>query len=43
MLQYRFLYKLNFDDLFEFTKSNSTSVNHLYELYAKTAKCSPYN
>ena len=34
--------KLNFDDLFEFTKCNSTSANHPYKLYAKPTKCNPY-
>ena len=31
--------KLNFDDLFEFTKCNSTRANHPYKLYVKPAKC----
>lgn len=34
--------KLNFEDLFEFTKCNSTRANHPYKLYAKPAKCNPY-
>ena len=34
--------KLNFDDLFEFTKCNSTRANHPYKLYVKPAKCDPY-
>ena len=34
--------KLNFDDLFEFTKCNSTRPNHPYKLYVKPAKCNPY-
>ena len=34
--------KLNFDDLLEFTKCNSIRANHLYKLYVKPAKCSPY-
>ena len=34
--------KLNFDDLFEFTKCNSTRANHPYKLYLKPAKCNPY-
>ena len=34
--------KLNFDDLFEFTKCNSTRANHPYKLYVKPAKCNPY-
>ena len=29
--------KLNFDDLFEFTKCNSTRANHPYKLYLKPA------
>ena len=31
--------KLNFDDLFEFTKCNSTRANHPYKLYVKPAEC----
>ena len=31
--------KLNFDDLFEFNKYNSTRANHPYKLYVKPAKC----
>ena len=34
--------KLNFDDLFEFTKCNSTRANHPYKLYVKPAKCNTY-
>ena len=34
--------KLNFDDLFEFTKCNSTRANHPYKLYLKPAKCNSY-
>ena len=34
--------KLNFDDLFEFAKYNSTRANHPYKLYFKPAKCNPY-
>ena len=34
--------KLNFDDLFEITKCNSTRANHPYKLYVKPAKCNPY-
>ena len=34
--------KLNFGDLFEFTKCNSTLANHPYKLYVKPAKCNPY-
>ena len=34
--------KLNFDDLFEFTKCNSTRTNHPYKLYLKPAKCNLY-
>ena len=34
--------KLNFDDLFEFTKCNSTRANHLYKLYLKPTKCNSY-
>ena len=34
--------KLNFDDLFDFTKCNSTRANHPYKLYVKPAKCNPY-
>ena len=34
--------KLNFDDLFEFTKCNSTRADHPYKLYLKPAKCNPY-
>ena len=30
---------LNFDDVFEFTKCNSTRANHPYKLYVKPAKC----
>ena len=33
--------KLNFDDLFEFTKCNSTCTNHPYKLYVKPVKCNP--
>ena len=33
--------KLNFDDLLEFTKCNSTCANHPYKLYVKPAKCNP--
>ena len=34
--------KLNFDDLFKFTKCNSTRANHPYKLYVEPAKCNPY-
>ena len=34
--------KLNFDNLFEFNKYNSTRANHPYKLYVKPAKCNPY-
>ena len=34
--------KLNFVDLFEFTKCNSTRANHPYKLYLKPTKCNPY-
>ena len=35
--------KLNFDDLFEPTRYNSTRSNHPpYKLYVKPAKCNPY-
>ena len=34
--------KLSFDDLFYFTKCNSTRANHPYKLYVKPAKCNPY-
>ena len=34
--------KLNFDDVFEFTKCNSTRANYPYKLYLKPAKCNPY-
>ena len=34
--------RLNFDDLFELTKCNSTRANHPYKLYVKPAKCKPY-
>ena len=36
------LSKPNIDNLFEFTKRNSTRANHLYKLYDKPAKCNPY-
>ena len=31
--------KLNFDDLFQFTKCNSTRANHPYKQNVKPAKC----
>ena len=34
--------KLNFDDLFKFTKCNSTRANYLDKLYVKPAKSNPY-
>ena len=34
--------KLSFEDLFYFTKCNSTRANHPYKLYVKPAKCNPY-
>ena len=34
--------KLNVDELFEFTKCNSTRANHPYVLHVKPAKCNPY-
>jgi len=34
--------KLNFDNIFEFTKCNLTHTNHPYKLYAKPRKCNPY-
>ena len=34
--------KLNFDDLLEFTKCNSTRPNHPNKLYVKPAKCNTY-
>ena len=34
--------KLNFDDLFELTKCNSTRANHPCKLYVKPAKRNPY-
>ena len=36
------LSKPNIDNLFQFTKRNSTRANHLYKLYDKPAKCNPY-
>ena len=34
--------RLNFDDLFELTKCNSSRASHPYKLYVKPAKCKPY-
>ena len=36
------LNKPNFDNLFDFTKCNSTRANHPYKLYVKPAKCNAY-